>query len=649
MKPYFIRLYNLLRRIWRKLKNISFRVQSRVNSFNTELILAWRRLWQQPNIKGYLRDDQSQDQINLRYGWWLTDHILYLEGESRSGTFLGQQKITIANGKQQNAVRSVFFPLSDNQQAGLVFLEPSRTQMKKYWHLENDRSIAEDNGRNFVDYLETNREDRRLQIKNNLEETLFKYCPYSLRNELKIIFIRLSLVYARPSFQYFRPSFPFFFSVSEIIPAGKQGFLLIGWKYDPHNLLRSLTIKSHLNLSEDLNLDRLYPYHRPDVFPFLNQQGLTNIEDDYGFCAYISIPYSTNRRLTDTITLHQPCLTLNFKGDYTVTLNPLVKSSDPFVNRQVFVRLPHYIKENWDTVEYCLHPAAQALQDACNRLVAIKKITQYGLPIKKPIVSIIIPLYRQLDFLPTQLAIFGNDFDIKTRAEIIYILDSPEQQIEVENRLTHGNILYNLPIKLIVMNRNSGYSNSNNFGAQEARGKYLLLMNSDVLPIKDGWLKKMVDFYRSTPKIGALGPKLLYSDDTFQSAGIYFVPINPHYWLNATYQHGFPSNYPWQRESRPVPAVTGACLMIKRDIYNRLGGLSNEYIIGDFEDTDFCLKCVNAGFNNWYYADVSFYHFERQSMPFNNTYKTFAHDSNAYHHTKKWNSVIMKIMRKYEK
>ena len=82
--------------------------------------------------------------------------------------------------------------------------------------------------------------------------------------------------------------------------------------------------------------------------------------------------------------------------------------------------------------------------------------------------------------------------------------------------------------------------------------------------------------------------------------------------------------------TRPVPAVTGACLMIDSELYKRFGGLRGIYVQGDYEDSDLCLRLIEAGYENWYLPDVELYHLEGQSYALaarqlNGRYNTWLH------------------------
>lgn len=196
------------------------------------------------------------------------------------------------------------------------------------------------------------------------------------------------------------------------------------------------------------------------------------------------------------------------------------------------------------------------------------------------------------------------------------------------------------------MDYNSGYAAANNIGAIYAESEYLVLMNSDVFPKSKGWLSKMLKFYSAYPQIGALTPKLIYEDQSLQHAGMFFEKTTFPFWVTAHYYKGFPNRYQPAQRSRRVPAVTGACLMIKKDLYQQIGGYTTEYIIGDFEDSDLCFKCSELGYESWYFAEVELYHLERQSMLLNNDFSgTLSWRYNAWLHHRKWQSHIEIIMK----
>jgi GT2 family glycosyltransferase len=127
----------------------------------------------------------------------------------------------------------------------------------------------------------------------------------------------------------------------------------------------------------------------------------------------------------------------------------------------------------------------------------------------------------------------------------------------------------------------------------------------------------MQAFYDSTPNIGALGAKLLYEDDSLQHAGLFFDVMQEGptagSWANMHYFKGLHRDLPAANVARPVPAVTAACLMIEKDLYERAGGLPDVYVQGDYEDSELCLRLLEAGRENWYLPAAELYHLEGSS------------------------------------
>jgi GT2 family glycosyltransferase len=286
-------------------------------------------------------------------------------------------------------------------------------------------------------------------------------------------------------------------------------------------------------------------------------------------------------------------------------------------------------------------PSLAALQRQMVRSVAVAREVEHGALPEDPAVSIVVPLYERIDLLEHQLAQFWQDPDFQS-TELIYVLDSPELGEQLGRLAGPLHELYGVPFKVLELNRNSGYSTANNVGASHARGRLLVLLNSDVLPVENGWVSRLRAFYEATPQIGALGPKLLYEDESIQHAGMYFQrDADTRYWENQHYFKGFSRALAAANVSRPVPAVTGACLMIERALYDEVGGLSSMYLRGGYEDSDICLRLLEAGRRNWYLADVELYHLEAQSFPIH--FRT-TNRYNAWLQTHLWDERIERTM-----
>ena len=239
----------------------------------------------------------------------------------------------------------------------------------------------------------------------------------------------------------------------------------------------------------------------------------------------------------------------------------------------------------------CIAPAAARLHSAVLRQPRRWDVVQIGKPVPNPACSILIPLYRNLGFLRFQLAALAEDPECR-RSEIVLVLDSPEQRAEAEHLLRGLHLATSCSLVLVIMPRNLGYAAANNTGALLARGRILLLLNSDVVPSAPGWLTILTDAL-SRRSVGAAGPKLLFDDGSIQHAGLFFERDADGIWFNRHYHKGFPRDWPDASVPRRVPGLTGACVAIRRDLFQRLGGICEDFIIGDYEDLG-SLRFVSA-------------------------------------------------------
>ena len=155
------------------------------------------------------------------------------------------------------------------------------------------------------------------------------------------------------------------------------------------------------------------------------------------------------------------------------------------------------------------------------------------------------------------------------------------------------------------------YSALNNFGARYATGEYLLLLNNDTKVITPGWLEEMV-MYAQQKRVGCVGAKLLYPDDTIQHAGVGFgiggVAGHLHKYFPAT-SDGYMGRLNYVQD---VYGDTAACLLIRTEIYDEVHGLDESYAVA-FNDVDFCVRVREAGYTNVFTPFAQLYHYESKS------------------------------------
>jgi GT2 family glycosyltransferase len=238
---------------------------------------------------------------------------------------------------------------------------------------------------------------------------------------------------------------------------------------------------------------------------------------------------------------------------------------------------------------------------------------RFDIPVPRPLVSIIIPTRDQADMLarcvesilkattyePFEILIVDNrSIEAKTFAYFVVATEDPRVRV----------VPYPQPFN---------YSAINNFAAQAAKGDVLAFVNNDVEVIAPDWLTEMVA-WAAQEEIGCVGAKLYYPDDTIQHAGV-IIGIGG----AAGHSHRyFPRDHPGYFGRLKLPqtlsAVTGACLVVRKEVFFEVEGLDERFCI-DFNDVDFCLKVRAAGYRNVWTPFAELYHRERTTRGYDDT------------------------------
>lgn len=166
-------------------------------------------------------------------------------------------------------------------------------------------------------------------------------------------------------------------------------------------------------------------------------------------------------------------------------------------------------------------------------------------------------------------------------------------------------------VRVLYYKEDFNYSRINNFGAKEANGEYVLLLNNDTEMIEPDSIKEMLDVCMR-PDVGIVGAKLLYEDNTIQHAGVIigFGGVAGHAFIGQDRDdNGYFSRI---ISVQNLSAVTAACLMVRRSVFDEVEGLNEEFKVA-FNDIDFCLKVRKAGYLVVYNPYAQFYHYESKS------------------------------------
>lgn len=298
-----------------------------------------------------------------------------------------------------------------------------------------------------------------------------------------------------------------------------------------------------------------------------------------------------------------------------------------------------------DAKNYAAARSRQALVEHLERMRIPAEITSdypnrsihrviYPLPVE-PLVSIIIPTKDGVDILSKCIdGVLG-----KTDYQNIELIVVDNQSKKLETFEYFRKIEHDPRVKVIIYDQPFNYSRINNLAAKEAKGSVLALLNNDLEVINRGWLREMVS-HAVRPEIGAVGARLLYPDGTVQHAGVLLG-----YKGRAGHMYRYaPRHWPgyWARAVliQNLTAVTAACLVLRKDVFEAVDGFDEENFTITFNDVDLCLRIHEKGYRNLYTPYAELYHhesktrgfmaFQKEEDYFSDRWKAYIQNDTAY-------------------
>lgn len=321
---------------------------------------------------------------------------------------------------------------------------------------------------------------------------------------------------------------------------------------------------------------------------------------------------------------------IGFEGsqDYDLALRYIEQ-----INHKQIIHLPR-ILYHWrlhkksaalkkDIKPYALVAGKQALQEHFSRQEITASVelldfgmyrVMYSLPATQPLVSLIIPTRNGLELL-RQCVDSIRTKTVYPNYEIL-IIDNSSDDSDILNYFK--NFSQHDVIRVIRDERPFNFSALNNFAVTHARGELIGLINNDIEVISPDWLTELVS-HALRPDIGAVGARLWYPDNTLQHGGVVLglggVAGHPHRQMPINNKGYFGRASVIQSFS----AVTAACLVIKKSIYEHVGGFNETDLPVAFNDVDFCLRLVDAGYRNIWTPFAELYHHESATRGLDNT------------------------------
>jgi len=287
-----------------------------------------------------------------------------------------------------------------------------------------------------------------------------------------------------------------------------------------------------------------------------------------------------------------------------------------------------------------LGPAIEAINAEHLASRTGRQIVEYGIVPRQAKYSVLVPLYGRLDFVEYQMALFSGRVS-NADVEYVFVLDDPPRRREAQHLFTAIYERFRIPFRAVLLERNLGFGPANNAGMEYCHGEYLIYLNSDVFPGSLDWLEQLSARLEADSELGVVGPLLVYEDGAVQHRGMYFERLEEYadWYFCQHFDKGLRYSGPGGMEY--FISITGACMMLRRELAVLLGGFDEVYAIGDFEDSDLCLKIQGMGLRCGIDNDVRLFHLERKSQISGAlTWRANLTAYNAWQHDRRWAKQI---------
>lgn len=230
---------------------------------------------------------------------------------------------------------------------------------------------------------------------------------------------------------------------------------------------------------------------------------------------------------------------------------------------------------------------------------------RYELPNPLPLISIVIPNKDHVEVLDECVQSLLNNATYENLEILIVENNSTEEATFDYYRKLQDQ---SNKMRVITWEQGFNYSKIINFGVAQAKGEYVLLLNNDTKVITSDFLQEMLG-YLMREDVGVVGAKLYFRDNLIQHAGMIAGPYGAVAHVHQNYSRTYEGYL--ARAVRPgnFSAVTGACQLVKKEVFNEVGGYEESLAIG-FNDVDFCLKVWQAGYRVVFTPYAELYHYE---------------------------------------
>ena len=246
-------------------------------------------------------------------------------------------------------------------------------------------------------------------------------------------------------------------------------------------------------------------------------------------------------------------------------------------------------------------------------------------------VTVVIPNYNGLKFM--EPCFKALEMQICRDFEIL-VVDNGSGDGSVEWLKEHE-------IPSIFLETNTGFSGAVNVGIRASKTPYVILLNNDTEVITVNWMEELL-MYAQREDVGAAGAKLYYGNKTIQHAGV-VIGLGAHRTAGHTHYRIPVQNLGYMGRlcyTQNATAVTGACLLVKKSLYEQVGGLDESFVIS-LNDVDFCLKLRKLGLLNVWTPFAELYHYESISRGLDDQgEKAERYNKESEHFREKWKAEL---------
>lgn len=398
-----------------------------------------------------------------------------------------------------------------------------------------------------------------------------------------------------------------------------------------------------LYTDEDKFDDSTKMYNDPNLKPDFSEDLLRSHN-------YITHLFIVNKKIVDEVGYYNS----EFDGsqDYDYIFRCVEKANAVYHIPRVLYHWrmhPESTAQNPESKLYCYDAGKRAIEAHYKRVGVEANVELMPKPLygfyhttystkDNPLVSILIPNYNHKAILKTCIDSLYNVNTYKNFEIVIVENNSTEKEIfdyYEELKKSHDNI------QVVTYKGEFNYSRINNFGMKYTKGDYVLLLNNDTEVISPTALSEMVGCILR-PEVGAVGAKLLYEDDTVQHAGVvvgfsgYAGHVN----------HGInKDDYGYMLRARVncnYSAVTAACMMVKKSVFNQVGGFDEQFVVA-CNDVDLCLKICQEKYLVVYNAFALWHHYESKSRGYDDASqeKMWRFNKEVEKFQTKWKDVLI--------